>query len=86
MFQRAGFGLVGKSADPNVARRQREWLQVASASSWYRYAQHIRSVFTTPPPKDVDGMGPKVYLAAGSKEDIRLLIEANETANRLGMR
>ena len=83
-MQRAGFGLVGKSTDPNRARSEREWLQVASASSWYRYASHIRSVFTTPPPKDVRGVGPKVYLAAGSKDDMRLLNESHELAQRLG--
>lgn len=83
-FQREGFGLVGKSDDPNRARREREWLQVASASSWYRYAAHIRSVFTTKPPKGVRGIGPKVYLASGSKDDMRLLNEANQLAQRLG--
>jgi hypothetical protein len=84
-FSRPGFGLVGKSDDPNRARREREWLQVASAASWYRYARHIRTVFTTAAPEDVDGIGPKIYLASGSKDDIKLLNEANTLAEGLGI-
>lgn len=79
-FTRRGFGLVKQSTDADQARAERRWAQVASAAAWYRKADHLRRKYRTTAPAGVRGDGPKVYLAAGSADDMRVMLEADRVA------
>lgn len=81
-FTRHGFGLVGKTADAEQARAERRWSQTASAASWYRHAIALNEKYRTPAPKGVRGHGPKIYLAVGGADDMRLMREATELAEQ----
>jgi hypothetical protein len=70
-----GFGLVRESGP--MGRRDRDWLSDASILAWRRYETWLRARRPlVPPPRAgrVTGTGPKVYLAAGSVENLRRII------------
>lgn len=70
-FSTVGFGRSSKRGPD--AKGDRAALATASVKSWRRYARHLRAARDVEPPKGVRGSGPKVYLAAGSPGDVRLL-------------
>jgi hypothetical protein len=69
-----GFGRVGIRGD--VGRDDRRWLAEAAIETWLRYGDYLRDrhgPLTAPHAVRYDG--PKVYLAAGSEDDYRLLVD-----------
>lgn len=66
-----GFGIASKRGTD--ARADRHTLAVASVRSWKRYERHLRRGRDVKAPPGVRGDGPKVYLAAGSAKDVRLI-------------
>ena len=71
---RPGYGIVREVGDRGRADRQ--WMNRASAESYWRYAAAIAAGRPPiPAPPGVDGDGPKLYLAAGDPRSWRQLTQ-----------
>jgi hypothetical protein len=77
-----GFGVVGMRGPQGAVDRRA--MNLASVRSLKRYAEHVGRLRSVPPPGRVRGDGTKVYLAAGSATDFRLL--ATTTTDPIGAR
>lgn len=70
-----GFGRVGVRGD--AGRQDRRWLAEAAIETWLRYGDYLRDRHQpVPAPAGVQHDGPKVYLAAGSEDDFRMIVDA----------
>ena len=74
-----GFGK--KSARGEAFRPEKLWAEQAGAEAWIRYAHHLASLRPVlPPPDPVRGSGPKIYLAAGDREELQMIVAATAHA------
>jgi hypothetical protein len=82
-----GFGIVRLAGAQG--RAEREWLTDASLMSWRRYETWLRTWKRPVPPPDgtaTSGDGIKIYLAAGSVQDVRRITRCVREADRLAER
>jgi hypothetical protein len=74
------FGFGRSSVRGADAKRDRAQLNGAAIASLRAYESHLRTLRDVLAPPGVRGDGPKVYLAAGSASDVRLIMSASRQA------